>query len=182
MCQRRERLRSARSRRILQLSWYCALITCCFPDLSILKLRHLFIVALWLHAGLDGSAYDNQFTVILPASAPTHAMTGEWCTQNGSYSLLSDTSLQAISSYKGPFCSKLDSVLCYRSRNSSLAIFAAEQDKADNLLAPGPAPSTASVVVGNIGNSVPSHNVTNSPQVVALAQNTSANSSTAQAG
>nr|QOL01280.1 putative extracellular protein TR9_081 [Trebouxia lynnae] len=134
------------------------------------------------YLGLDGSAYDNQFTVMLPASAPTHAMTGEWCTQNGSYSLLNDTSLQAISSYKGPFCNKLDSVLCYRSRNSSLAIFTAEQDKADDLLAPGPAPSIASVVVGNIDNSVPSHNVTNSPQVVALAQNTSANASTAQAG
>lgn len=66
------------------------------------------------HAGLDGSAYDNQFTVTLPASTPTHAMTGEWCTQNGTYARLNDTSLQAISSYPGPFCTKIDAVLCYR--------------------------------------------------------------------
>lgn len=68
----------------------------------------------YLHAGLDGSAYDNQFTVTLPANTPTHAMTGEWCTQKGTYAKLNDTSLQAISSYPGPFCTKLDAVLCYR--------------------------------------------------------------------
>lgn len=66
------------------------------------------------YAGLDGSAYDNQFTVTLPANTPTHAMTGEWCIQNGTYARLNDTSLQAISSYPGPFCTKLDAVLCYR--------------------------------------------------------------------
>ena len=66
------------------------------------------------YAGLDGSAYDNQFTVTLPADTPTHAMTGEWCTKNGTYAKLNDTSLQAISSYEGPFCTKLDAVLCYR--------------------------------------------------------------------
>ena len=137
-----------------------------------------------MHAGLDGSAYDNQFTVTLPASAPTHAMTGEWCTQNGTYSQLNDTSLQAISSYKGPFCSKLDSVLCYRSRNSSLLIFDAEQAKAQSLLAPAPAPSIMTVITGNINGSLSSSNVTNSPEVIALSQNTSANASTptAQAG
>lgn len=136
------------------------------------------------HAGLDGSAYDNQFTVTLPADTPTHAMTGEWCIQNGTYARLNDTSLQAISSYPGPFCTKLDAVLCYRSRNSSSAIFDAGQDKADDLLAPGPAPSIAAAVVENIQNSVPSHNVTTSPEVIALAQNTSANTTapTAQAG
>lgn len=136
------------------------------------------------YLGLDGSAYDNQFTVTLPADSPTHAMTGEWCIQNGTYARLNDTSLQAISSYPGPFCTKLDSVLCYRSRNSSLAIFDAGQDKADDLLAPGPAPSISSIVVGNIANSVPSHNVTTSPEVIALTRNTSANTTapTAQAG
>lgn len=62
-----------------------------------------------------------------------------------------------------------------RSRNSSLAIFSAGQDKADDLLAPGPAPSISSAVVENIQNSVPSHNITTSPEVIALTQNTSAN-------
>ena len=128
------------------------------------------------HAGLDGSAYENQFTVVLPATAPTHSMTGEWCIQNGTYAQLNDTSLQAIDSYPGPFCSRLDTVLCYRSRNSSLAIFDAVQAKEETLLPPAPAPSVDAIVAQNVALSTPSTNVTAAPapQVVALASNSSA--------
>ena len=109
------RLWTSSSRRVLQLLGYW----CHLNGFSLQVERTLFTCVVHslithLHAGLDGSAYDNQFTVTLPANTPTHAMTGEWCTQNGTYARLNDTSLQAISSYPGPFCTKLDAVLCYR--------------------------------------------------------------------
>ncbi len=128
------------------------------------------------HAGLDGSAYENQFTVVLPATAPTHSLTGEWCIKNGTYAELNDTSLQAIDSYPGPFCSRLDTVLCYRSRNSSLAIFDAVHAKEETLLAPAPAPSIDAIVAQNVALSTPSTNVTAAPapQVVAFTSNSTA--------
>ncbi len=135
-----------------------------------------FDTIFFCHAGLDGSAYENQFTVVLPATAPTHSMTGEWCIKNGTYAQLNDTSLQAIDSYPGPFCSRLDTVLCYRSRNSSLAIFDAVQAKEETLLAPAPAPSIDAIVAQNVALSTPSTNVTAAPapQVVAFTSNSSA--------
>ncbi|DBA72578.1 TPA: hypothetical protein ACH3X2_010332 [Trebouxia sp. C0005] len=128
------------------------------------------------YLGLDGSAYENQFTVVLPATAPTHSLTGEWCIKNGTYAQLNDTSLQAIDSYPGPFCSRLDTVLCYRSRNSSLAVFDAVQAKEETLLAPAPAPSIDATVAQNVALSTPSTNVTAAPapQVVAFTSNSSA--------
>ena len=135
-------------------------------------------------AGLDGSAYDNQFTVILPATAPTHSMTGEWCIRNSTYTELNDTSLQAIESFKGPFCSKLDSVLCYRSRNSSSDIFNATEAKEENLvlLAPEPAPSIADVVAANIANCTPSVGVVPAPQIVSLTPPPNTTADTAHSG
>ena len=128
----------------------------------------------WLTvAGLDGSAYENQFTVIMPATSPTHSMTGEWCIRNGTYAQLNDTSLQAIDSYKGPFCSRLDSVLCYRSRNSSAVILSAEEAKEKTLVAPAAAPSIAAVVGENIADSVPSAGVTPSPVLETIIANMS---------
>ena len=101
-------------------------------------------------------------------------MTGEWCIKNGTYAQLNDTSLQAIDSYPGPVCSRLDTVLCYRSRNSSLAIFDAVQAKEETLLAP--APSISEIVARNVALSTPSTNVTAAPapQVVAFTSNSSA--------
>lgn len=126
-------------------------------------------------AGLDGSAYENQFTVILPATAPTHSMTGEWCIKNDTYAQLNDTSLQAIDSYPGPFCNRLDTVLCYRSRNSSLAIFDAERAKEETLLAPAPAPSIAAIIAHDVASSTPSDSVmAPSPQIAAIATDPSA--------
>ena len=128
----------------------------------------------WLTvAGLDGSAYENQFTVIMPATSPTHSMTGEWCIRNGTYAQLNDTSLQAIDSYKGPFCSRLDSVLCYRSRNSSAVILGAEEAKEKTLVAPAAAPSIAAVVGENIADSVPLAGVTPSPVLETIIANMS---------
>lgn len=111
------------------------------------------------YLGLDASAYDGEFTQIVPADAPTHSMTGEWCVSNGTYATLTNTSFVNISSYPGPFCSRLDSVLCYRSRNSSELIFEAEQARAASFGVPAAAPmaSISAVVAGNIANSSASH-------------------------